>query len=392
MNCNAGISRRRSALALCGLAAGIVIGAGAFRAVPAGGASSQKKIRVAKQAPASDRTLGDYESELRKVASQAENLASAGKVGTAADFLDALVRLHKDDRDFILGTLHGNYDGNPDQMHPFVKEVALLSFERDRESGLDFIAGFPREQGILNIERHLMTKWVRKDAPGLLALYQARASGPSRSGSEPQLLQLAAIYAEEGEPEFGELVKWARGMTGEPERDIQWGAYEAIARQAPAGERESVLRELMEKVPSEPRFQSLPSILIGNHAREAPEEAARLLDSLEDGQWKIIALSQFLSNTALHHPQAGMDLLNRESFIAEFLPSVPPESGEEDHVTREHEAEQSRAEAFYDEALNYFLEAALAKDPQIVLDSANAFYNPEKRELFRKAAKRALGL
>jgi hypothetical protein len=210
--------------------------------------------------------------------------------------------------------------------------------------------------------------------------------------SEPQLLQLAAIYAEEGKPEFGDLVKWARGMTGEPERDIQRAAYEAIAKQAPAGEREKVLRALMEKVPSEPRFQSLPSILIGNHAREAPEEAAQWLNSLEDGQWKIIALSQFLSNTALHHPQAGMDLMNRESFIAEFLPSVPAEAETDGHAGHEQETAPSRAEAFYDEALNYFLETALAKDPQIVLDSADAFYNPEKRELFRDAAKRALGL
>lgn len=318
-------------------------------------------------------------------ANLALKLAKQGDPAYAEAFLDNLVGLHGDDRDFILGNLHRHFFDNPDQYFDFVKTIAFLDYERNPSGGLDLISAFPREARIRDVERHLLADWVAKDSSSLFSLLEHRADA-EQIINDSQLFQLTAIYGQEQAENFTDFVDWANSLEGEAGRNLQWACYQALSQLTPKDKRELIYKETLKKSYADARFSAFPANLIEQHTRDAPDEAQQWLETMRTGPAKALSLDRFLSAVAEYHPQVGADLMNRETFLDEFaIGWVETEEGEV--IANDSTAiSQEERERFYDNALAHFLGSTLNTAPELVLESAEAFYDEEHRVDFQNAA------
>lgn len=329
-------------------------------------------------------------ASLRSQASEALKLAEKADPQTAEKFLEYWLGLHPDDRDYIIGQLGQDFFSDGDKYYDFIRDFTLALYQADRTLALSTVAVFPREERIRTLERHILNDWV-SDKPETLYENFLTNANENLAINESQLFQLAAIYSNERLEEFEDYYKWmaSLGEKGTGAGHMQRSAYEAMSNHVPAEFREELFHDLMNRSLTDHRFRSFPALLIGNHAKESPEEAVTWLDGMEPGPWKDEALFRLLGTTGESHARIGADLMNRESFMEEFAVAwTEHEDGTVELAPADISLE--KRQAFYDSSLEYFLDTALSHDPELVYESAEAFYNPELKENFQFAANIAI--
>ena len=325
----------------------------------------------------------------RSQASEALKLAEHANPETVTEFAKHWLSLHPDDRDFIVGQLGGWYIDDADKYYEFIRDFSLEIFSQDRPLGLGVVAIFRRDSSMRNLERHLLDQWVAIDQTELFTTLTTSAQ-EGNAINPTHLHQLASIYENEKADQFSDFTSWVHGLDQSDSHsyDLQHSAYGALSFHCPPEHRPELYAHLLERVEEE-RFQIFPALIIGTHAVENPEEATTWLEDLEPGPWKEQALFRFLDTAGEHQAEAGANLMNREQFMSEF--AIPWEETPDGGIqVSNRDFAPEFFENFYDSTLERFLSTALSANPDLVFESAEAFYNPQYKKDYQAAALDAL--
>jgi hypothetical protein len=350
------------------------------RSTPATGDSPGADAAAAPPSPAPTRPPA------ATIASTSLAMVKRGAPQTAADFVKNLKDLHPEDRDYLFSLLSSQFDEDHDAYILFIKEVALLLSQEDRNQGLNFIGRFAREKRILNTERYLVAQWANSDLEGLFQHFHSSPGAPNQS----QLQQVAAVLSEEASPHFDAWLKMLVALEQESEWDLQRGGLEGLARQSGPTQRKAVLDQLLPRLTDKEGFWSFPAMLIGNQAVDSPSEARQWLVDLPPGPWKDQSLASFLQSTGQYHPALGAEFLNDPASMDIFNVSWAFNDEGRPMVTEGSREEQASKNQFFDLALSHFFDNAMLSDPRIVATNAHAFTDPELRKLYLEAAERQI--
>lgn len=367
--------------------AGAVIGLGVFSIIEKGGEDKERSFGSSQSA--STVSAKSQRDLRRSQASEALQLAENGNPQAMGKFFEHWLTLHTEDQDYILGQLSNWYYHDADKYYEFVRDFGLQIFSHNRPLGLRSLSVFPRDERIRNLERHILEQWVSLDQDEILS-HLSTIADKSLAVNSSHLYQLASIYGNEHAEGYEDFVSWISELDRESSGllDLQRSAYEALSHHCPDAHRPELYAHLMEQAESVELFRSFPAILLGQHAIKNPAEATTWLEEMGPGPWKDEALYRFLNSAGEHQPVAGANLMNRERFLSEF--AVAWEETEEGGIrASEKEPAPEFYESFYDSALEHFLSNALVTDPDLVFESAEAFYDSELKEDFQIAAKDA---
>ena len=326
----------------------------------------------------------------RSQASEALKLAEHANPETVTEFAKSWLSLHPDDQDFIVGQLGLWYTDDADKYYDFVRDFSLEIFSQDHPLGLSVVSIFPRDSSMRNLERHILDQWVTIDQTELFTTV-GTAAQENLAINSTHLYQLASIYGNEKADQFSDFTSWVHGLDQDDSglSNLQHSAYEALSFHCPPEYRPELYAHLLEQVEEKERFQIFPALIIGKHAIENPEEATTWLEDLKPGPWKDQALFRFLDSAGEHQPEAGANLMNREQFMSEF--AVPWEETPDGGIqVSNKDFAPEFFENFYDSTLERFLSTALRANPDLVFESAEAFYNPQYKENYQAAATNAL--
>ena len=323
-------------------------------------------------------------------ASEALRLAENANPETVTEFAENWLTLHPDDQDFIVGQLGLWYTDDADKYYDFVRDFSLEIFSQDHPLGLSVVSIFPRDSNMRNLERHILDQWVTIDQTELFTTV-GTAAQENLAVNSTHLYQLASIYGNEKADQFSDFTSWVHGLDQDDSgsSNLQHSAYEALSFHCPPEHRPELYAHLLKQAEEKERFRIFPALIIGKHAVENPEEATTWLEDLKPGPWKDQALLRFLDSAGEHQPEAGANLMNREQFMSEF--AVPWEETPDGGIqVSNKEFSPEFFENFYDSTLERFLSTALRFDPDLVFESAEAFYNPQYKENYQAAATNAL--
>ena len=374
--------QKTAAVPLC---AGVVVGIATFFLTE----SFEQKAKQ-KNSSSSNSTSAKSLTDLQRTqASRALQLVENANTQAMDEFVGHWLNLHLDDQDYIIGHLSEWYFEDADKYYEFVRDFSLQIFSQDRALGLEIVSAFPRDERMRNLERHVLDQWTTLDQGELFSTFTAGAS-ENLAVNTTHLYQLASIYGTEKIEQFEDYRAWVDSLDREDVGlfDLQRGAYEALSHHCPEEHRPGLYADLMKKAETVDLYRGFPAVIVGEHSKNNPEEATAWLEEMKPGPWKDEALLQFLNVAGELHPRAGADLMNREEFLAEF--AVPWEQNGEGRIeVSEKDLPAQFFENFYDNSLGYFLEQAIVIDPDLVFESAEAFYDSSLKEDFQLAAKEA---
>ena len=365
---------------------GAVVGFGIFSFTEKGVDKSRSLSSSESSSTASAKSLWDLK---RSQASETLQLAEKGDPQVMAKFVKNWLTLHPEDQDYIVGQLAGWYYDDADSYYEFIRDFSLQIFSQNRALSLKSVSVFSRDERIRNLERHLLAQWVSLDQDEILSsIFKDADESLSINGTH--MHQLASIYGSEHAENYDDFISWVNELDPENQNlsHLQRVAYDALSLHCPEAHRPELYAQLMKKAESSELLQHLPAVLLGQHAIKNPEEATNWLEEMKPGPWKDQALYRFLDSTGQHQPLAGANLMNREQFLAEFAVPWEQADGGEIRVS-EVEFADGFYQEFYDSSLEHFLNNALDVDPDLVFESAEAFYNPALKKDFQIAAKSA---
>lgn len=327
------------------------------------------------------------EAEKNRLTAYGLRIVSEGMPTDAYRFIQYFDQLHPDDQEHLKELMHSNMHDDPEKTGQFIQTLAKAFYDRDPGEALDFLAMFSRSSPIIDIERYLLADLIEKD-PSLLRSVLLKWQVEELYGSEQQLQQIAAIYAEKSDIDLRRWIAWLGDLEPETHWDLYRGGFEALARYTNPDQSSIVLETLMPSISTDKGLWHVAGILIGQRARDRPEEAAAALAALPVGPWKDEALSYFLLEAGLHNPDVAVALLSAPGFLDTF--AMEWEEVDEQVVLTGRAITQEASEVFFDRSLEYLLESAINSDPEVVLRSADSFYDPELQKRYREAANEVL--
>lgn len=326
--------------------------------------------------------------EARKATSSCEKIISEGDPEKAAEFIAYLDQLHLDDRRFLLDRLAEHFELDHEKLNNLVQALALEFFKRSPEESLSFLAYFARYPAVVDVERHLLTRFLEQDPAELKRLTIEHTKNRGLE-IEPRMRQIAAIYANEQKENFTDLTSWLGGLDPSEDWDVYRSGYEAIAIHASPDQRESFLKSVMEQLTEVESLSHIPALLIATQAADDPKEAARNLTNLPSGPWKAEALNSFLIEAGNSNPEEGVQILSDPGFLDGFF---QPNSSEEAPASVDFELGDLNPgeKDFFDSALEHLLSTAIVTEPELVLASAGSFFDPKLTEDYQRVAKRLM--
>ncbi|GEM_PF-6303336 len=245
---------------------------------------------------------------------------------------------------------------------------------------LDVTGYLPTEKDVPNIERRLMYDWSEKSLSPVTKHFEemVRETGFT---DKHQAFVLASLVMNERAAHHRDFVSWIENLDQTVEmRELQTAMLGGLIHSADPGSKafKEALSLFEARIDKEEHLTNLDRLAL-KYSPEEPEKALKWISDLpiENKNYTFNAFAAVLHEVAVTDMEKAIDTLSSETFLGNYFDGTTYDL--EQNLTQE-------AKDFYDKALDAFMRGVLTYNPQVALDSADAFYSTKKSNEIKEIA------
>ena len=275
------------------------------------------------------------------------------------------------------------FDQDEEAAVKWLSEFSDKMIKEDAHDRLAFFLGYLNSFGtVREIERKTFSDWMQDGSTEILSHFSERLK--KDDVLDPHHVSIAVSLAlNEHSDQAADLIKAVSEMDSPEQSQIQGVFVSKFLAHAKEEEHLHQVIDLIEENVKNPRVAANLLPVARYLSVDSPENTLEWISQLpvEDDDLRAAAFATVFEEVTYTKPDSAAEILSGESFLNKYF-----------HKEARDESGQLTAESkdFFDLALESYVSVMLADNPALAVDSAGAFFDPEKQTSYKEMAEAAV--